>query len=93
MFLKGDAEANRVGSAPPRPGDLAFAGRLQAAQQPQQGGLAAARRPDDGHKLARRDMLVHPLQGGGHSRVGLEFLGDVDEADDRRAGIHGRRYG
>ena len=54
--------------------DVAPTGRLQTGNDPQQGGLAAARGPDKHHKLAMADRQVDTVQYRG-AVEGLDNVG------------------
>ena len=100
-----DEDAPRVGAADldPVDGDHARVGRLEAADDVEQRGLAAARRPEQAHELARGDAQVDVLQHLELVVLALERLAqaghlDLDGGRDRRrrggaggAGGGGRR--
>jgi len=44
--------------------DLATIGRLEQAQEIEQGGLAGTRRAGDGHELAALQLEIDPVQDG-----------------------------
>jgi hypothetical protein len=68
-----------VGDVPVAEPDRAFAERLEAGDQPQQRGLAAAGGPDEHHELAAPDRqvdAVHRLHGAGE-RLGHAVQDDL----------------
>src|SRR5690606_5029730 len=62
-------------------GDLAAAGRVQAADQVQQGGLAGARRAHQRDEVALFDLQVQAVQHVDPFRAALVGLGEVADAD------------
>src|SRR4029079_15313574 len=58
----------------------------------EQGGLAAARGPGDGHVLALLDAQVHAGQRVRLQLVGVEDLGHVLQIDERRRFSHGYSF-
>ena len=63
--------------------------RVEQAQDRQQRGFAAARRPGDGDVLALADLEVDAGEGVGLDFVGVEDLGDAFELDEGTVGVHG----
>src|SRR5690606_34923366 len=66
--------------------DRPFRRLLQPAQDPQQGGLAAARRTDDADELARLNALLNVFERLHRPGGGLEALRDIIQRNHRRSG-------
>ena len=62
------------------PVDRAARRRAQARDQPQRGRLAAARRPEQRHELARPDIEIETIE---RRHAARERLADIVERDDR----------
>ena len=62
--------------------DRAGAHRNEARDRAQQGGLAAARRAEQGHELARRDLQRDAVQNPDRP------VGDLDPLDGQRSVVH-----
>jgi hypothetical protein len=69
--------------APPREPHLAGRRALQAAEQVQQGGLAAAAWPHHGQRLAGGDLQLDPVEGADDARALSVFLLQRGGAQDR----------
>src|SRR5690606_30823149 len=68
--------------------DLAAGGRVQAADQVQQGGLARAGRAHQRHEVAARDVQVDAVQHGDLLGAALVGLGQVADGN-KRAHVQG----
>ena len=77
LLLKHHADC-RVGAANDVAGNgyAAFVIANEAADDIEQGGLAAARRPDDRYEFARRDRERHVFDGSDHPFAGDEAFAD-----------------
>ncbi len=65
--------------------DLALVRVVEAADHVEQGGLARAVGPDDGHDLAAADLEAHPLEGLHRPEAHADPV-DLEERRGRRAG-------
>src|SRR4029077_16146380 len=79
----GDLLAGELGDVAARDQNLALGGLKLTDQGLDQGGLAAARRPDQEDELAAGDAQADVLQANVTTRIDL---GDPAHLDDRRAG-------
>ena len=64
---------------------VAAGGRIEQAEQRQQGRLTRARGPGDRDELAGLDVHVDVREGVGLDLLGVKDLGDTVEVDQRRS--------
>ena len=79
-------EAVGPGQLPAADGDPPCVRALEAGDEPEEGGLAAARRPEHGHQLAALDLEAHVLHGAHRS----ERLGHAAQHHVAHAGTASR---